>query len=399
MTDTISARISGQQPSRPQIIFIPMDNHNDLTAAWLALNSVKGLGPVRVNSLVKHYGSPLALFEKEGHSVLKQWVAFHSSATEVEEPGALLEKAVRQLEEAQRLAITVLTQSDERYPALLREIDAPPPVLFVKGNLDCFSRHCVGVVGTRRPTQYGKNAAAAIVKQLVEKQIVIVSGLAHGIDTISHQTCLDNGGTTIAVLGCGLDRVYPAANKQLAAAILERGAVVSEFECGTLPEAFNFPRRNRVISGLSAGILVVEAPTRSGSLITASYALQQGRDVFAIPGSIFSDQSDGTFNLLKSGAVPVKSGDDIIENIQTIKLSAVAPKVKGYQEQVRHTMPVDLLTEAEKQLYECISSVPQRLDTLAEKAGKKIAELFDVLLNLELKGLIRQVSGQQFVRV
>lgn len=376
-----------------------MDEKNSITRAWLALNSVKGLGPVRVNDLVKHYGSPLAVFEKDGYSILKKWVAFHSSATDVEAPGILLEKAGRQLEKAMGLGIAVLTPSDERYPPLLREIDAPPPVLFVKGNLDCFSRHCVGVVGTRRPTQYGRNAAASIVKQLVEKQIVIVSGLAHGVDTVSHQTCLDNDGTTIAVFGCGLDRVYPADNKRLAADILNRGALVSEFDLGTMPESFNFPRRNRIISGLSAGVVVVEAPKKSGSLITASYALQQGREVFAIPGPIFSDQSDGTFDLLKNGAVPVKSGEDIIENIRTIKLSPAPSGAREFQEQIRHTMPVDLLTEQERKLYECISSVPQRLDTLAEKAQKAVSELFDALLNLELKGLIRQVSGQQFVRI
>jgi DNA processing protein len=376
-----------------------MDKQNSTTVAWLALNSVTGLGPVRVNDLVKHYGSPLAVFEKNGHSILKQWVAFHSSAAEVEAPGLLLEKAQRQLEQAKDLGITVLTPSDELYPALLREIDAPPPVLFVKGHLDCFTRHCVGVVGTRRPSPYGKNAAALIVKQLTDKQIVIVSGLALGIDTVSHSTCLDNGGTTIAVLGCGLDRVYPPANTKLAAAILERGAIVSEFELGTPPESYNFPRRNRIISGLSAGICVVEAPMKSGSLITANYALQQGREVFAVPGPIFSNQSDGTFHLLKSGAVPVKSGDDIIENIQTLKLTAISRDTKEYQEQVRHTMPVELLTEAERQLYEYITPVPQRLDTLAEKAHKAVAELFDILLNLELKGLIRQVPGQQFVRI
>jgi DNA processing protein len=381
-----------------------MDKPNNLTVAWLALNSVKGLGPVRLNDLMKHYGSPLALFEKNGHSILKQWVAFHSSATDVEAIGVMLEKAERQLEKAKELGITVLTLSDARYPALLREIDAPPPVIFVKGHLDCFTRHCVGVVGTRRPSPYGKNAAASIVKQLVEKQIAIVSGLALGIDTVSHATCLDNGGTTIAVMGCGLDRVYPPANAKLADAILDRGAIVSEFDLGTPPESYNFPRRNRIISGLSAGICVVEAPMKSGSLITANYALQQGREVFAVPGPIFSDRSDGTFHLLKSGAIPVKSGDDIIENIQTLKLSAISRGARGaqgaeFQEQVRHTMPVELLTQAERQLYECITSVPQRLDTLAEKAHKAVAELFDVLLNLELKGLIRQISGQQFVRI
>jgi len=376
-----------------------MENNEENRLAWLALNTIKGLGPVRVNNLIKQYGSAAAVFRDDAQAILRQWVANSSLASEIEKPDILFAKAQAIIDNARKQGILVLTQSDDAYPPLLREIDAPPPVLYVKGRLDSFSRHCIGIVGTRRPTQYGKSVAASIVKQLVENKITIVSGLALGIDTVSHMACLANKGTTIAVLGCGLDRVYPPANKRLAEEIADTGALISEFDCGTLPEAYNFPRRNRVISGLSAGVLVVEAPLRSGSLITANYALQQGREVFAVPGPINSEMSDGTFDLIKNGAIPVKSGADILENIQEISLKTVTASAQAQSLEIRHTMPLPLLTEQERKLYDHINGAPLRLDTLAEKAGTGVADLFDVLLNLELKGMIRQVAGQQFVRV
>lgn len=376
--------------------FLIMDPQRNATAALLALNSIQGLGPVRVKALIQHYGSPLSLFEPEGRAALVQWAgAFSNNSID---PPSLLESAERQLDKASAQGITVLTWDHGAYPPLLREIYAPPPVLFVKGKLESFTKHACGVVGTRKPTQYGRSAAALIVKQLVEKKIVIVSGLAHGIDTVAHQTCLDNGGVTIAVLGGGVDTVYPAANKKLAERIAETGALVSEFDLGTEPEGYHFPRRNRIISGLSVGVLVVEAPKKSGSLITANYALQQGRDVFAVPGSIFSDASAGTFNLLRSGAIPVKSGADILENMEHLTMPGVAD-VKASPGSAGFAMPVELLSPAEQQVVDVLCGEPLRLDTIAEKADRAVSQLFDILLNLDLKGLIRQVAGQQYVRV
>ncbi len=228
--------------------------------------------------------------------------------------------------------------------------------------------------------------------------MVIVSGLAHGIDTVAHQTCLDCGGVTVAVLGGGLDNIYPSANRALAERIAESGALISEFDLGSEPEAYHFPRRNRIISGLSAGVLVVEAPARSGSLITANYALQQGRDVFAVPGPIFSTASEGTFNLLKKGAIPVRCGTDIVENMEHLSLPGFAD-VKPPGVGVAPAMPLELLSPEEQQLAAVLTSEPLRLDDIAEKAGRAVSQLFDILLNLELKGVIRQVSGQQYIRI
>ncbi|HMD69247.1 MAG TPA: DNA-processing protein DprA [Chitinivibrionales bacterium] len=373
-----------------------MDPDKSTVAALLALNSVNGLGPVRIKALIGRFGSPLSLFEREGRAALVQAASAFSGGDAVDPP-ALLDAAQEQLMRAESLGIMVLTWDHDAYPPLLREIYAPPPVLFVKGKLDSFTGHACAVVGTRGASQYGRNAAAHIVKKLVEKRVAVVSGLALGIDTVAHTTCLDCGGVTIAVLGCGLDTVYPAANRELSERIAESGALVSEFDLGSLPEAYHFPRRNRIIAGLSAGVLVVEAPERSGSLITAGYALQQGRDVFAVPGSIFSNASAGTFNLLRSGAIPVRSGDDILDNMTHLSMPGVAPgKVPGRE--AAPSMPLELLSPDEQNVASVLSAEPLRLDAIAEKAGRAVSQLFDILLSLELKGVIRQVAGQQYVR-
>jgi DNA processing protein len=363
--------------------------------AWLALNSVTGLGPVKINALFEKFGSAEAAFEHLPGAL----PAVGGEGTSIDKK-AILKGAEEQVKRARELNVRILTLSDPDYPIHLKEIYAPPPVLFVRGNCDVFQKHAIGVVGTRRNTQYGKNVTIAIVKELVDKQLVVISGLALGIDTIAHRTCLENNGKTVAVLGCGIDTCYPRENKGLLEDIASTGAVVSEFPLGAMPETYNFPRRNRIISGCSAGVLVIEAPERSGSLITASYALQQGREVFAVPGSIFSASSAGTFNLIKNGAIPVRSAADIVENIQIIFHAGLAVKKQGSPEmQGVVKMPLDLLNASERTLLDICSETPARIDMLAQKSGKAVSELFDILLSLELKGLIKQVSGQQYLRV
>jgi DNA processing protein len=370
-------------------------DETSMPLAWIALNSVTGLGPVKISALLEKFGSAEAAFKQlpptvpaaggEGNSVNK---------------ATLLKRAEDQLERAHRLDVRILTLSDPDYPMHLKEIYAPPPVLFVRGDCSVFKKHAIAVVGTRRNTTYGKSATIALVKELVRKHLVVVSGLAHGIDTIAHQTCLDNNGKTVAVLGCGIDRYYPRDNKVLMETIASTGAVVSEFPLGTEPETYNFPRRNRIISGCCAGVLVIEAPERSGSLITANFALQQGRDVFAVPGSIFSASSTGTFNLIKDGAIPVRSAGDIIDSIQCISHAELIGKgTTPSSPQGVMKMPLDLLNVSERALLDICSETPARIDVLAQKTGKSVSELFDILLSLELKGLIKQVSGQQYLRV
>jgi len=360
--------------------------------AWIVLNSVKGLGPVRIKALVDRFSGADAVLRQKPADLVRLGGLTEETAAMVRDPG-LLRQAEDQLKAARAENVEVLTPDHDRYPRLLREIFAPPPVLFVKGDCGVFSRHAVAIVGTRRPTGYGREAAAHLASGLADQGIVVVSGLAAGIDTVAHEACLEKKGKTVAVLGCGLDIVYPAGNRDLARRIAANGAIVSEFPPGTPPEPFNFPRRNRIIAGLSYGTVVVEAGVRSGALITAQYALQQDRDVFAVPGPIFSDRSAGTFRLIKSGAIPVRCAGDVVESIQTVRQKALELEVKAPL-----PPPAELLTEQEQGIVDLLSESPQRLDQVAQKSGRAMTDLWALLLNLELKGVVRQIAGQQFVR-
>jgi DNA processing protein len=363
---------------------------------WIALNSVKGLGPVRIKHLIDRYGSAEEVFRH--------------SATEFQQEGLIpascisgmfgrevIAEAERQAAIAEKKGVAVLTLASPSYPPYLKEIFAPPPVLFIRGDAAVFSQPCIGVVGTRSPTVYGKGVTRSLTRELVEEGLVIASGLARGIDTVAHETCLEQGGSTIAVLGCGIDILYPSDNEALAEKICATGALVSEFPLGTRPEPYNFPRRNRIISGLSAGVLVIEGGERSGGLITATYAVQQGRDVFAVPGPINSPQSTGPFNLIKEGAIPARSGREIAEALSLFgnhlpAKAGAAPSPDG-------SVQLSLLSESERSIFETLSETPRRMDELSDIAGKPVMELFDALLMLELKGLVRQLSGQQYIRI
>jgi DNA processing protein len=362
--------------------------------AWIALNSVKGLGPVKIKQLVDHFGSAEAVFECSSAELRQGGVIPEPCIVQIIDK-AIFAVAEQQLALARKEGVSVLTRESKNYPPYLKEIFAPPPVIFVKGDTSVFSGHAVGIVGTRHPTAYGSSVTRTITKELVEQGLVIVSGLALGIDAVAHRTCLEAGGRTVAVLGCGIDEIYPRTNAALAEEIARTGAIVSEFPLGTPPESFNFPRRNRIISGLSAGVVLVEGGERSGGLITAHYAVQQGRDVFAVPGPITSAMSMGPFNLIKEGAIPARSGREIAEALSLIenphlKVNAAALPLMS--------VPVSLLSQSEKQIYERLSGTPQRIDELSDATGSSVTQLFDVLLNLELKGLARQQSGQCYVR-
>jgi DNA processing protein len=365
-----------------------------MTLYLIALNAVKGLGPVRINQLLSEYDSPEELFKKPADSLRKTGFLTDAVIKQIQDP-QLLRFAEEQLTLAEAGNILILTIKDDSYPQALKEIFAPPPVIYVKGQLDVFKNHGIAVVGMRQPGTYGKNATEHIVKDLVLHNIVIVSGLALGIDSLAHKACLDHGGKTVAVLGSGIDKIYPASNRGLAENIEEHGAILSEFPLQTEPFPYNFPRRNRIIAGLAAGVLVVEAGKKSGSLITAHYALQQGREVFAVPGPIFSEKSDGTFTLIKNGAVPVQSARDILDTIEIVThpFAKQQPPSKAVQ------IPLELLSSEEQLIVETLSDTPQRIDQIAEKIEKKVADLFSLLLNLELKGMVKQVAGGQYIRM
>lgn len=287
----------------------------------------------------------------------------------------------------QRLGVTVLTLDDEAFPPRLREIVDPPPVLYVRGEITPADEWSVAVVGTRRATSYGRQVVQRIVSEVARAGVTIVSGLARGIDTAAHHAALEAGGRTIGVLGSGLDRMYPQENTGLARDMVKSGAVITEFPLGTAPDAQHFPRRNRVVSGLSIATLVVEADLKSGAMITANLAAEQGRDVFAVPGGILSVTSAGPNQLIKEGAKVVTDAADILEELH---LTAVIE-----QRSARLELPVD---PTEATVMGALGDEPLHVDDISRAAGLTASVAASTLTMLELKGLARQLGGMMYVR-
>ena len=286
------------------------------------------------------------------------------------------------------LNISVLTWEDEDYPARLLEIEQPPPVLYLRGQLLPEDRWAVAVVGTRRVSAYGRQVAEELASSLARSGVTVVSGLARGVDAISHQSCLEAGGRTLAVLGSGLDRIYPPENRRLAEMICEHGALISDYSPGTPPDAANFPPRNRIISGLSWAVVVVEAGENSGALITATFAAEQGREVFAVPGNIYAPQSKGTNRLIQDGASPLLSSQDILENLN------MGP-VREFK-QARLVLPAD---STEAQLYQVLSHEPLHIDEIRTRSNLSIEIVSAALTLMELKGMVKHLGGMQYVAV
>jgi DNA processing protein len=291
-----------------------------------------------------------------------------------------------ELERVERAGVQLLSRDEAGYPAPLAQIPAPPPLIYVKGRLEEVDGWSVAVVGTRSPTTYGKEATRRIVGDLAGAGVTVVSGLAIGIDTIAHTAALEQGGRTIAVLACGLDMVYPERNSGLAEQIRSSGALISEFPLGLRPTPQLFPVRNRIISGLSLGTLVVEAGARSGALLTVGFALEQGRDVFAIPGPIFSPKSEGPNQLIRDGAGLVTQARDLLE---ALNLSAAA-----IQQEVQAALPED---PTEAALLALVSYQPQHVDEIRRQSELPITVVSSTLAILELKGLVRQAGVMQYV--
>ncbi|MCZ7543978.1 MAG: DNA-processing protein DprA [Anaerolineae bacterium] len=291
----------------------------------------------------------------------------------------------RVMEAVQRAGVDVLTWADDAYPASLRNIHDPPPVLYVKGALTETDAWAVAVVGTRKATAYGRQITEQLVDALARSGVTIVSGLAKGIDAVAHRAALNAGGRTVAVLGSGVDVIYPSEHRDLAQAIAGAGALVSDYPLGAQPEAANFPPRNRIISGLALGVLITEAGDRSGALITADYANNQGRDVFAVPGNVISPGSRGTNRLIQDGAKLVMGVEDILTELN---LGMVEQ-----QAEVREAIPT---TEIEAQLMTLLADAPMHIDDLCRLSEMSIAEVSSSLTLMELKGLVRQVGAMQY---
>ncbi|MCH8850165.1 MAG: DNA-protecting protein DprA [Chloroflexi bacterium] len=353
---------------------------------WVAFGRVPQIGRARIGLLEAHFGcmedawgaSPSALQAAglTGKSLSALLAARDSISPESE------------LEKLDRLGVRALTWHDDVYPARLKEIYDRPPILYVRGQLKAADEWAVALVGTRRATPYGRQAAEEMAAGLAQNGITVVSGLARGIDTVGHKVALASGGRTLAVLACGLDLVYPRENLTLSREIMERGALLSDYPLGTQPQAEFFPRRNRIMVGLSLGVLVVEGGVKSGALITARQALDENREVFAVPGSIFAPTFGGTNWLIQEGqAKLVTKPEDILAELN---LSMAA-----YQMEAKELLPAD---ETEERLMQCLSSEPIYIDDVRRTSGMAIDTVSSVLAMLELKGMVRQVGTMNYVR-
>jgi len=353
---------------------------------WIGFNLVRGIGPMKVRALLDHFGDLEAAWRADAAALQQAGLDKRALSS--------LTQTRRQLDldaELDKLAqhhVQVLTWDDPDYPPRLLQISDPPLVLYVRGQLTPEDEWAVAVVGTRRASAYGKTVTQRLATDLAVNHVTIVSGLARGIDAEAHRAALQAGGRTIAVLGCGLDLVYPPEHRNLAREIIENGALVSEYSLGTRPEASNFPPRNRIISGLSLGVLIVEAGLKSGALITADFAADQGRDVFAVPGNLFVRSSEGTNRLIQDGAKLVTGAEDILEELNLMLVAE--------QAEVRAVVPE---TETEARLLQYLSLEPVHVDEIALLTGFPISEVTSNLALMELKGMVRQMGGMNYVRL
>lgn len=355
----------------------------------LCLLSVPGIGSHRIRRLVSRFGNARAVLDAGYHDLCEVDGITSKIAK------SILQKVDKgfaddQLRRVEKLGARLIAYWDPRYPALLKEIFDPPALLFYKGELNLSGEPCMAVVGMRSPSSYGRSVAERLARSLAAYGITVASGMARGIDTSAHNGALKAGGKTVAVLGSGLDVIYPPENHRLFAQIAENGAVVTEFPMTTEPTGAHFPRRNRIISGLSWGTVVIEAGERSGALITAYIALEQGREVFAIPGSILSARSRGPHKLIKEGAKLVESIEDILCEFPDLERHGKANQLV-YE-------PERLLSSEEKAIWTVLSEEPLHIDAISEKTRYSMPEALALLLSMELKSCVKQLSGMRFMR-
>ena len=365
---------------------------NDLFP-WFSLKSVPGIGNHLFKRLLNAFSAPQKVFEATREELLQVEGVTSRIVTALRNHKPP-ENLQRELDQIQQHGFQIVTMLDSDYPRLLLELPDPPPYLYVYGKLDEGSKN-IAVVGSRHATTYGINTARDLCKDLAALGITIASGMARGIDTAAHEGALMGKGRTVAVLGCGLDRIYPAENRKLYHRISENGAVVSEFPLMTEPEAHNFPVRNRIISGISLGTVVVEASKKSGSLITARLAAEQNREVFAVPGSVQSFKSIGTHTLIKQGAKLVEHAQDVIEELGPFL--GVQMPVAGQLKQQDDNQEVNAsLSSEEAFVHQILGPYPEHIDDLVRKTSMETGKLSSILLKLELKGIVQQSPGKLF---
>ncbi len=360
------------------------NNAMDDKKYWIGFNLIRGIGAVRMQGLVAYFGE-----------LESAWNADPDSLAEAGLGAKVIERVLtaretvsldKVWEKIESQGIKILTWGDEEYPARLKEIDQPPPVLYIRGEYLPDDLFAVAIVGTRKVTPYGRQVTEEIASFLGANGMTVISGLARGVDAIAHQTALKAGGRTIGILGCGVDKIYPPEHRGLAEQMMERGAIISDFAVGTPPDASNFPPRNRIISGLSLAVVVVEAGETSGALITAEFAAEQGREIFAVPGSILAPQSKGTNRLIQKGAQPLLTPADLM---QALDLTRV-----GAQKSARKILPAD---ETEARVLNVLGSEPLHVDEIRAQADLPIEKISATLALMELKGMVRQVGGMNYV--
>jgi DNA processing protein len=352
----------------------------------VGFNLVKGIGAVRLKALLDHFGDAETAWRAPADELRAAGLSPKIVENQLKVRSEVsLEKVWARI---QALDIQVLTWEDESYPWRLKEIDQPPPVLYVRGSLTSEDEWAVAVVGTRRITAYGRQMTEEIASTLSGNGVTVVSGLARGVDSVAHQAALAGGGRTLAVLGSGVDIIYPPEHRKLAERIIENGALLSDYPPGTPPDGINFPPRNRIISGLSLAVVVAEAGDKSGALITAGFAAEQGRDVFAVPGNINAPQSAGCNRLIRDGARPLLSPREVLESLD---LTYIAE-----HKTARAALPVNAI---EATIMGLLSAQPLHVDEIRSQADYPIDQVSAALVLMELKGMVRQVGGMHYVAV
>jgi len=363
---------------------MPIDS---TTEYWLRLNAVPGVGPVRFFSLKEHFGGVEKVFSATVSQLTringmdqKLASSIHSQLDYLD-----LDKEITLMEEH---SVRAVTYEDDEYPAMLKEIPYPPPLLYVRGTLKA-DEVCISVVGTRRACGYGRHVAESVGRGLAQAGVTVVSGLARGIDGYAQRSALDAGGRTIGVMGCGMAMVYPSEHRKLADAVVNSGALISEFPMTTPPHAGNFPRRNRIIAGLSRGTVVVEAGEKSGALLSADHALNQGKEVYAVPGPINMESFRGCHSLIRDGARLLQDVEDILKDLGFFADAGVVEE---------EWTPKDLTPEQER-IFSALTAVkPVHMDDLIRESGLPTATVNVALIDLELAGYIRQMPGKLFYR-